>query len=160
MMGQPTGKVKVILTSVLIVALIIGGYLLSTQNSRDIPAQLGDGEFINADAPIEANPLASEIKDGVHLPTGLIADEGLKLVIANCTACHSAKLVTQNHADRDGWQKMIRWMQNSQNLWDLGQQEDLILDYLSKNYAPDKSSKAHNGRRAPLMNIEWYELKN
>ena len=160
MMGQLTGKVKVIFATVLIAALVIGGYLLSTRNSPDIPPPLADGEFINAEVPIEANPLDSEIKDGVHVPTGLIADEGLKLVIANCTACHSAKLVTQNHADRAGWEKMIRWMQSTQNLWDLGQQEDVILDYLSKNYAPDQSSKSNTGRRAPLMNIEWYELKN
>ena len=160
MIGQLTGKVKVVLASVLMVALVIGGYLFYDGNSPDNPTQLADGEFINADAPLEVNPLASEIKEGVHVPTGLIADEGLKLVIANCTACHSAKLVTQNHADRAGWEKMIRWMQSSQNLWDLGQQEDVILDYLSKNYSPDQSSKNNTGRRAPLMNIEWYELKN
>jgi len=149
------GKLKVIITTALIVLVAIGGYLWSVKETP-----LADGEFIKADAPVEANPLASEIENGIHMPTGFIADEGLNLVIANCTACHSSKLVTQNHADRAGWEKMIRWMQSSQNLWDLGTQEDLILDYLSKNYAPENATQSNTGRRAPLMDIEWYELKN
>jgi|TARA_R110002096_G_scaffold254398_4_gene447670 cytochrome c5 len=154
-MGQLTGKFKAIAATILIVLIAIGAYLWSAKDPS-----LADGEFVKADAPIEANPLDSEIVNGIHLPTGLIADEGLNLVIANCTACHSAKLVTQNHADRAGWEKMIRWMQSSQNLWDLGTQEEIILDYLSKNYAPDSSNQSNMGRRAPLMDIEWYELKN
>ncbi|WP_339922816.1 hypothetical protein [uncultured Cyclobacterium sp.] len=148
-------KLRIIIISILIALVAIGGYLWSV---RDTP--LADGEFTKADAPIEANPLDTEIENGIHMPTGLIADEGLNLVIANCTACHSAKLVTQNHADRAGWEKMIRWMQSSQNLWELGTQEDLILDYLSKNYAPENANQGNSSRRAPLVNIEWYELKN
>jgi len=73
--------------------------------------------------------------------------------INNCTTCHSAELVTQNKMTRDGWLATIRWMQESQNLWDLGQNEDLILDYLAKNYAPEDT-----GRRRSLGKIEWYEL--
>lgn len=85
--------------------------------------------------------------------TGLADDPNLQIIAANCTACHSAKLVTQNRATREGWRSMIRWMQKTQNLWDLGKNEDIILDYLAKNYAPE-----NKGRRAPLENIEWYEL--
>lgn len=94
------------------------------------------------------------IKDGIHIPTGLIDDVNLDLVVSNCTACHSAKLITQNRSSREGWQSMIRWMQESQKLWDLGENEEAILDYLAKNYAPDQK-----GRRVPLTNIEWYELE-
>lgn len=95
-----------------------------------------------------------QIADGVHLGTGLIAGEGLNLVIANCTGCHSAKLITQNRATEEGWVRVIRWMQETQNLWDLGENEKAIVDYLAKHYAPEKK-----GRRAPLSDIEWYELK-
>lgn len=94
------------------------------------------------------------IENGIHVESGLIVDEHWELVQATCTACHSAKLVTQNHADREGWTKMIRWMQKTQNLWELGDNEALILDYLAKNYPPQKK-----GRRARLTNIEWYDLE-
>jgi hypothetical protein len=108
----------------------------------------------NGDAPIPLEEIGMEEEDSVHVATGLVVDEGLNIVIANCTACHSAKLITQNRADKEGWRKMIRWMQETQNLWDLGENEEIILNYLSENYAPEK-----RGRRAPLEDIEWYELK-
>lgn len=95
-----------------------------------------------------------EIEDGVHVATGLVAGEGLNAVIAHCTGCHSAQLVTQNRFDREGWIRVIRWMQETQNLWDLGENEELIVSYLAKNYAPQRK-----GRRVPLTDIKWYELK-
>ena len=98
----------------------------------------------------EENP----IKDGVHTATGFVEGEGLEMVVATCTACHSAKLVTQNRATREGWEQMIRWMQETQNLWDLGEHETIILDYLAKHYAPENT-----GRRKLLTDIEWYELE-
>lgn len=82
-----------------------------------------------------------------------IEGEHKLLVVANCTGCHSGKLVTQNRATREGWTNMIRWMQRTQNLKDLGADEQKILDYLTKNYAP-----AEQGRRANLEVEEWYEL--
>ncbi len=93
------------------------------------------------------------IQNGIHQATGFIADKGLPIVISTCTACHSAKLVTQNRASKEGWKDMIRWMQKTQNLWDLGEQEEIILNYLAKNYGPEKT-----GRRKPLQTIEWYDL--
>lgn len=85
--------------------------------------------------------------------SGLVVDGNFELIRGQCTACHSAKLITQNSASREGWEQMIRWMQETQGLWDLGESEPLILDYLSKHYGIKKS-----GRRVPLTNIEWYEL--
>lgn len=94
-----------------------------------------------------------QIVDGIHVRTGFVDGEGLMTVVANCTACHSASLVTQNRMSREGWESLIRWMQETQNLWDLGANETVILDYLAANYAPKKK-----GRRQRLTNIEWYEL--
>ncbi|TKD66987.1 monoheme cytochrome C [Flavobacterium sp. ASW18X] len=93
------------------------------------------------------------IENGIHLRTGFIADNGLMTVVNNCTNCHSAKLVTQNRMTKEGWSATIKWMQETQNLWDLGDNEVIILDYLAKNYAPEKK-----GRRENLTNIEWYTL--
>ena len=94
------------------------------------------------------------IENGIHLATGFIADEGMQVTIQNCTNCHSAKLVTQNRMSREGWKATIRWMQETQNLWDLGNNEDLILTYLAKNYAP-----VSKGRRQNIDQTEWYELE-
>ena len=60
----------------------------------------------------------------------------------------------QNRATREGWEEMIRWMQETQKLWDLGPTEDKILDYLATYYAPE-----NKGRRAQLVVDEWYEIE-
>ncbi len=88
--------------------------------------------------------------------TGLIIGEGLDLVTAHCTGCHSSKLITQFHTDKNGWLEKIRWMQQKQKLWDLGAAEPIILEYLSKNYPP--SEKVN--RRKNLEITNWYNLKN
>ncbi len=103
---------------------------------------------------VELPELANEIKDGVHIVTGFVDDEGLTEVIQNCTNCHSAKLVTQNRMSKEGWIATIRWMQETQNLWDLGIQEETIVNYLATNYAPQ-----NKGRRDNLTDIEWYVLE-
>jgi len=98
-----------------------------------------------------------EVKDGIHVATGMVYAEGFEVVRATCTACHSAQLVTQNRASREGWANMIDWMQKTQGLWELGEQEPIILDYLATYYAPEEV-----GRRANLdvEAIEWYVLEN
>ncbi len=88
--------------------------------------------------------------------TGLIIAEGLDLVTAHCTGCHSSKLITQFHTDKKGWLEKIRWMQQKQKLWDLGPAEPIILDYLAKNYPPSEKIN----RRKNLENTNWYTLKN
>ncbi|WP_396591512.1 monoheme cytochrome C [Allomuricauda sp. R78024] len=95
-----------------------------------------------------------KIENGIHVVTGFIDGTGLTEVIQNCTNCHSAKLVTQNRMTKEGWVATIRWMQETQNLWDLGNQEEAIVNYLTTNYAPQKK-----GRREVLTDIEWYPLE-
>ena len=97
-----------------------------------------------------------KVINGIHVATGMIYDDNFTIVRGACTSCHSAKLVTQNRATRDGWKQMIRWMQATQGLPDLGKSEGKILDYLAKNYAP-----TDEGRRKILNpeEIEWYTLK-
>ena len=106
----------------------------------------------------ESEPIGKQNKTSegllVHEETGLVDAEGLQQVIVNCTGCHSSRLITQNRATRAGWLSMIRWMQGTQGLWDLGENEDIILNYLSKYYKPQKT-----GRRANLTEIQWYPLE-
>ncbi|MEM9885717.1 MAG: hypothetical protein AAF849_07485 [Bacteroidota bacterium] len=96
-----------------------------------------------------------DVKDGIHTATGLVYAEGFEVVRASCTTCHSAQLVIQNRATREGWEQMIDWMQATQGLWELGEQEPIILDYLATHYAPEAI-----GRRANLNveKIRWYIL--
>ncbi len=111
--------------------------------------------FLHLYEPIPGPIVISNEMDTLEVRgDGLVDGEGKDLVATNCTVCHSARLITQNRATREGWLNMIRWMQQTQNLWDLGEQEQAILDYLEKNYAPVKK-----GRREALSNIEWYEIK-
>ncbi len=95
-----------------------------------------------------------KIEDGIHVRTGLVEAEGLMTVVNNCTNCHSALLVTQNRMNRERWISTIRWMQETQNLWDLGKNEEIIVNYLVTNYPPEKK-----GRRGRLKVTEWYELE-
>ena len=96
----------------------------------------------------------SLVVNGVHVPTGLVADEGYLLVQNNCGGCHSLDLVKNKRASREGWLSTIRWMQQTQGLWDLGSNEKPMLDYLARNYAPEDM-----GRRKQLTDIQWYKLE-
>ena len=95
------------------------------------------------------------IENGYHVKTGLKIAPGFDLVKANCTVCHSAKLITQNKASREGWEQMIDWMQKTQGLWELGENEARILDYLAEHYAPEKKGRREN---LNIKEIEWYIL--
>ena len=78
--------------------------------------------------------------------SGLIKKPGWEQVRAHCGGCHSHALVTSQRADRNTWLEIIRWMQETQNLWQFQPLvETQILDYLAANYPPQP-----NRRRAPI----------
>ncbi|WP_334019698.1 hypothetical protein [Alteromonas sp. S015] len=89
--------------------------------------------------------LADATTVSVNPQSGLIVAPGYNLVVAHCSTCHSPSLITQNAMSRERWLGTIRWMQNTQKLWPLGNAEPAILDYLALWYGPKKST-----RRAPL----------
>jgi len=95
------------------------------------------------------------IENGIHVRTGFVDAEGLMTVINNCTNCHSAKLVIQNRMSKEHWNATIRWMQETQNLWGLGLNQEIIVNYLVTNYPVEDT-----GRREKLTNITWYDLEN
>jgi len=51
------------------------------------------------------------------------------------------------------WNASIKWMQETQNLWDLGSNQEIIVNYLVTNYPPKSK-----GRRLNLTDIDWYEF--
>ncbi len=56
-----------------------------------------------------------------------------------CTGCHSEMLVVQQGLSRERWDELIDWMIDEQGMPELDQDErEVILDYLSKNYGPDR----------------------
>lgn len=104
-------------------------------------------------APIELDE--DRIENGIHVRTGLVDAEGLMTVVNNCTNCHSSKLVTQNRMTAERWNETIKWMQETQNLWDLGRNQEVIVNYLVTNYPPKSK-----GRRMVLTDIDWYDLED
>jgi len=111
-----------------------------------------DPEVVS-EVPIEEDE--DRIENGIHIRTGLIEAEGLMTVVNNCTNCHSSKLIIQNRMNKERWNATIAWMQETQNLWDLGTNQEVIVDYLVTNYPPKAK-----GRREVLSNIDWYVLED
>ncbi len=74
--------------------------------------------------------------------TGFKMTGDWELVRGNCTACHSAKLITQQRGTAAQWLAMIRWMQKKQNLWQFDPgTEGRIIAYLAENYPPDAAQR-------------------
>jgi len=146
-------RLSIILFSFFIVISMILIYLMADPSLSTFKTKPKE-ELVSLTSASEDDDF-DKIENGIHLRTGFAEGEGLMVVVNNCTNCHSAKLVTQNRMSIDGWRVTIKWMQETQNLWDLGKNEDIIINYLAPYYAPESK-----GRRQNLNNIEWYELKN
>lgn len=74
-------------------------------------------------------------------------DDGLAkaLVQGHCTGCHSLQLVSAQRGDEQFWTNIIRWMQDTQNLWQIPtDQEQLIVAYLSSTYGEEGPSRRPN----------------
>ncbi|MCX2680099.1 monoheme cytochrome C [Galbibacter sp. EGI 63066] len=147
-------QVKVIYRSLLwfcIVCFGLGFLILLIHFNPDL---IKEEPTITAIEEEVSSDITETIRDSIHADTGLIKADGLTEVINNCTNCHSAKIIIQNRMTRENWLMSIRWMQETQNLWDLGENENIILDYLATHYAPKEK-----GRRENLIVEEWYVLE-
>jgi cytochrome c5 len=90
--------------------------------------------------------VAQASEDARDPTTGLIIAPGWELVSAHCGACHSHALVTAQRGDADFWRSTIRWMQKTQNLWQIPEpQEAKLIEYLATHY-----NETDWGRRPPL----------
>lgn len=106
--------------------------------------------------PLNHSTPTHSVIDSLDAETGLALDPNLMLVKAHCTGCHSPKFITNTRLKRDEWQERIRWMQRNHKLWDLGEAEKTVLDYLEKHYSPSKTAYS---RREALRNVKWYKLQ-
>jgi len=96
---------------------------------------------------------AAESESGEEITdTKLIKDtKGTwKLIETQCTLCHSTQLISQHRLGADQWLKSIRRMQSDEGLWDLGDDEAPILEYLTANYGGDANQRSARERRKPL----------
>ncbi|WP_240543438.1 hypothetical protein [Spirosoma foliorum] len=110
--------------------------------------------------PRSTAEVSGRITDSLKIDaeSGLIDSPSLMMVKAQCTACHSSKLILQHRFTRAGWTERIRWMQKYHKLWDLGESEKIVLDYLEKYYGPSTGDTKAAFRRAPLKDVKWYKL--
>lgn len=93
--------------------------------------------------------------------TGFIIAPGWETVRNNCVVCHSASLVTQNSGNRAHWLSMIRWMQETQGLWQFDSAtEDTMLQYLSSYYGPKDDARRPALRMDQLPENPYRENKS
>lgn len=153
---QETLKLLKSLTTLVVLVSALAGLLavyLINPNVYDVGSLFPDEKPMAAASTTDSAEDTEKVENGIHVSTGLVYDDRFDIVRSSCTACHSAKLITQNRMSRENWKKTIVWMQETQKLWDLGPNEDKILDYLAEYYAPEEM-----GRRKNLEVEEWYML--
>ncbi len=72
-------------------------------------------------------------------PDELPPGRGREETYYTCSACHSFSIVLQQGLSWGDWDELIDWMIDEQGMSDLGTEERaLILEYLSKNFGPDR----------------------
>ena len=88
---------------------------------------------------------------------GLSPVSGVELVVKNCTVCHSADIILENHMSRKAWDKTITWMQKEQGLCKLNKEvRKIILDYLSKTQGI--TNNKFSGRGIRKKSNQMYEF--
>ncbi len=91
-------------------------------------------------------PTAIAAEPELDANSGLVIAPGWEMAAAHCGGCHSYALVTAQRGDAEFWRSTIRWMQNTQNLWQIPEaQETALIAYLEANY-----NETDWGRRPPL----------
>ena len=82
--------------------------------------------------------------------TGFVLDADTPMVIAQCTSCHSSKLVLQYRADADGWRELLVWMREEQGMWEMPPEvETRVVNYLARYYKPDTNKRRRKALAAP-----------
>lgn len=151
---QQLRQVSRLMSAIMLLFFVMAGIIVYIMIDPNLSAFKKEEKITYVDLVQEEDDF-DKIENGIHLRTGLKDGDGLMTVVNNCTNCHSALLVTQNRMTAERWRSTIKWMQETQNLWELGGNEDIIINYLVTNYPPQKK-----GRRMNLNDIEWYALED
>jgi|GEM_PF-1750096 len=66
---------------------------------------------------------------------GLPRTEGYETVYAYCGACHSLRIVMQQHVTPERWSEILIWMSEKQGMPELPPEDAaIVLDYLSEHF--------------------------
>ncbi len=121
--------------------VVLTTLLFASCSKKDEPvADRSASQAETQGADVAKPQLAAE--PAIDPETGFKISGDWQLVRANCTSCHSSKLVTQQRGTPQQWLSIIRWMQATQNLWQFDPDtESRIVAYLADNYPPDASQR-------------------
>jgi len=115
-----------------LVVILSASLLLVSACSKEAPP---------TDAAVAPEPAATT-EPALDPVTGLKMAGDWEIVRANCVACHSSRLITQQRGTSQQWLIMIRWMQEKQNLWAFDPDtESKIIAYLAENYPPSDAQR-------------------
>lgn len=85
-------------------------------------------------APQSAAPAPAEPANGMF--EGLPDSDGVELVHALCSACHSIRLVTQQRVTEARWDYLLDWMVKEHGMPELPPEDRaLVLAYLGRHYS-------------------------
>lgn len=82
-----------------------------------------------------ASPVMADEEEYEFAP--LPPGEGAEVVYYNCIACHSLRTVTNQRFSRRIWDEVLDWMRETQGMHDLGDDREIILDYLATHLGPE-----------------------
>ena len=83
-------------------------------------------------------------------PGGLPPGPGRELVQTKCTMCHNLDRVIGSHRTRAEWQQLVTAMQEyGADVYD--EDEKTVVNYLSKSFPPNSSSKGAAAKGAPAQ---------
>lgn len=88
-----------------------------------------------------AAALAAVLTLGASAATAdvLVEENGVDLIYAYCTACHSEMIVAQQGQTREGWEKLLVWMVDEQGMAEIDEPDRTeVLDYLEAHYNTDR----------------------
>lgn len=69
-----------------------------------------------------------------------------------CGACHSLEIVKAQGLTRSGWDGLLTWMTEYQNMPPLeGEERDLYLDYLAANFGVGRQAEAPAADAGPVF---------
>ncbi len=69
----------------------------------------------------------------------LVASDGAAATHAYCTVCHSERIVAQQGLTREDWLETLEYMVDEHGMAPIeGSDYDLVVDYLSTHYGPDR----------------------